>query len=172
MRNATRNLLPVTLALALSACASSADTIDASEPVAQTTPERNDIMKSGAFSVSLAVKDIAASRAFYEKLGFTKFGGDQSQNWLILQNEDRVTIGLFQGMFEQNIMTFNPGWTQAATAMDEFRDIRDIQAELQEKGITPTTAADPDSTGPASFVLTDPDGNPILFDQHVPKPGE
>ncbi len=175
MRNPGRHLLLVAqslaLALVLTACASRSDVTEPAAAPAHPIPERNITMKSGAFSISLAVKDIAASRAFYEKLGFTKFGGDEKQNWLILQNEDRVTIGLFQGMFELNIMTFNPGWTQAATAMDDFRDVRDIQAELQEKGITPVTAADPDSTGPASFVLADPDGNSILFDQHVPRPG-
>jgi catechol 2,3-dioxygenase-like lactoylglutathione lyase family enzyme len=127
-------------------------------------------MHLGAFSVNLAVKDLAASRAFYEKLGFTKFGGDPAQNWLILQN-GTTTIGLFQGMFDENLLTFNPGWTSSATALDDFQDVREIQAVLQEKGITPTTAADPASTGPANCVLTDPDGNTILLDQHVPKPG-
>ncbi|NKB88679.1 MAG: VOC family protein [Acidobacteria bacterium] len=127
-------------------------------------------MELGNFSVSLAVKDIAASRAFYEKLGFTEFGGDQDQNWLIMKN-GTVNIGLFQGMFPNNLLTFNPGWNHDATAQDGFQDVRAIQAALQEQGIELATAADPDSTGPASFAITDPDGNTILFDQHVPSPG-
>ncbi len=128
-------------------------------------------MQLGNFSVSLAVNDIAASRAFYEKLGFRVVGGDQAQHWLILQN-DTATIGLFQGMFERNILTFNPGWDRDSATRAEFTDIRDLQSELQRRGITPTSAADPASTGPASVVLTDPDGNPILLDQHVPRPAQ
>lgn len=123
-------------------------------------------MQLGAFSVSLAVKDIAASRRFYEQLGFAVFAGDQSQRWLIMRNGDCV-IGLFQGMFEQNILTFNPGWDQAARPLDTFTDIRVLQRRLRERGIAPATAADEGSTGPASFTLADPDGNVILFDQHV-----
>ena len=106
-------------------------------------------MKLGNFSVSLAVKDIGASRAFYEKLGFRVFGGDQKQNWLILQNET-ATIGLFQGMFDKNIMTFNPGWDRSANALKEFDDVRDIQRTLKSRGLTPATAADEATTGPAS----------------------
>jgi catechol 2,3-dioxygenase-like lactoylglutathione lyase family enzyme len=128
-------------------------------------------MQLGAFSVSLAVKDIAASRRFYEQLGFAVFAGDQSQRWLILKNGDCV-IGLFQGMFEQNILTFNPGWDQAARPLDTFTDIRVLQRWLRERGIEPATAADEGSTGPASFTLADPDGNLILFDQHVPAADE
>ena len=126
-------------------------------------------MRLGNFSVSLAVKDIGASRAFYEKLGFRAIGGDQAQNWLILQNETS-TIGLFQGMFDKNLLTFNPGWDRSANTLPDFDDVRDIQRTLKGRGLVPTAAADESSTGPASMVLTDPDGNPILIDQHVPKP--
>lgn len=123
-------------------------------------------MQLGAFSVSLAVKDIAASRAFYEKLGFEVFGGDAEQNWLMLRN-GRHVIGLFQGMFENNVLTFNPGWDQEAKPLDEFTDVRTIQKSLEEQGVEFTVQADPDSKGPASFVVVDPDGNAILVDQHV-----
>ena len=122
-------------------------------------------MKLGVFSVSLAVKDIAASRAFYEKFGFTVFGGDQSQNWLILKNEDTI-IGLFQGMFEGNILTFNPGWDSNAKNLSEFIDVRKIQRTLKEQGVQFASEADESTVGPASFSVTDPDGNQILFDQH------
>jgi len=123
-------------------------------------------MELGAFSVSLAVKDIHASKAFYEKLGFSDFGGDIAQNWLILKNGDHV-IGLFQGMFENNILTFNPGWTQDAQPLASFTDVRDLQRQLKAQGTAFESEADESSTGPASFILTDPDGNTILFDQHV-----
>jgi catechol 2,3-dioxygenase-like lactoylglutathione lyase family enzyme len=126
-------------------------------------------MRLGNFSVSLAVKDIGASRAFYEKLGFRVIGGDQDMNWLILQN-DMATIGLFQGMFEKNILTFNPGWDRAASTMEDFDDVRDIQQTLKNRGIVLDAEADSASTGPASLVLTDPDGNTVLIDQHVPRP--
>lgn len=126
-------------------------------------------MELGAFSVSLAVKDIAASRAFYEALGFSSFAGDQSQGWLILKNGSTV-IGLFQGMFERNILTFNPGWDQNANALRSFTDVRDIQKMLEAHGIAITTPADPDGTGPAHVVLADPDGNVVMLDQHVPRP--
>ena len=122
-------------------------------------------MKLGAFSVSLAVKDIAASRAFYEKLGFTVFGGDQSQNWLILKNEETI-IGLFQGMFEGNILTFNPGWDSNAKNLAEFVDVREIQRALKAQGVQFVSEADESTVGPASFIVTDPDGNQILVDQH------
>ena len=131
-----------------------------------TSSSKEQTMDLGAFSVSLAVKDIAASRAFYEKLGFEQFHGDQSQNWLIMQN-GTTTIGLFQGMFEENIMTFNPGWTQKAEALEEFTDVREIQRRLKAAGLELTTEADESTTGPASLVLSDPDGNMILLDQHV-----
>ncbi|MAD73484.1 MAG: glyoxalase [Rheinheimera sp.] len=122
-------------------------------------------MELGAFSVSLAVKDIAASKTFYEKLGFTTMGGDQAQGWLILKNGSTV-IGLFQGMFDKNILTFNPGWDQNAQNMDEFTDVRKIQSQLQAQGITLIKAADEASSGPAHIVLEDPDGNQIMLDQH------
>ncbi len=122
-------------------------------------------MKLGVFSISLAVKDIAASRAFYEKLGFTVFGGNQAQNWLILKNEETL-IGLFQGMFEGNILTFTPGWDSNAKNLAEFVDVRDIQKTLKALGVPLTTEADEATSGPASFTLTDPDGNQILVDQH------
>lgn len=127
-------------------------------------------MRLGNFSVSLAVKDIAASRAFYEKLGFRAIGGDQAQNWLILQNETS-TIGLFQGMFDKNVLTFNPGWDRNANQLADFDDVRELQRSLQARGLTLASTADESSTGPASLMLIDPDGNPILIDQHVPKPG-
>ena len=122
-------------------------------------------MKLGAFSVSLAVKDIAASRAFYEKFGFSVFGGNQDQRWLIMKNEDAL-IGLFQGMFEGNILTFNPGWDSNAKNLDEFTDVRDIQRHLKSRGIALSSEADESTTGPASLTATDPDGNQILVDQH------
>jgi lactoylglutathione lyase len=123
-------------------------------------------MELGAFSISLAVKDIEASRAFYEKFGFTVFGGDASQNWLILKNGDHV-IGLFQGMFEKNTLTFNPGWDSNATTLDSFDDVRELQRQLKSQGVQLMSEADETTTGPASFVAVDPDGNPILVDQHV-----
>lgn len=123
-------------------------------------------MDLGAFSVSLSVKDLAASMAFYEKLGFVALEGcDPAQGWMILKNGDHV-IGLFQGMFEGNILTFNPGWDQAAQNTETFTDVREIQARLQDAGIELTATADPDTTGPASITLIDPDGNAILIDQH------
>jgi catechol 2,3-dioxygenase-like lactoylglutathione lyase family enzyme len=123
-------------------------------------------MELGAFSVSLAVKDIEASKLFYEKLGFAIFGGDQAQNWLIMKNGDTV-IGLFQGMFEQNILTFNPGWNSDAQPLGEFTDVRALQRQVKALGVPLLSEADEGSTGPASFVLVDPDGNTILVDQHV-----
>ena len=123
-------------------------------------------MQLGAFSVSLSVKDIKVSKSFYQKLGFAVFGGDETQNWLIMKNVDHV-IGLFQGMFEQNILTFNPGWDQNAQPVDSFTDVRDLQKALKAQGIKFASEADERSTGPASFIVMDPDGNPILVDQHV-----
>ena len=123
-------------------------------------------MKLGAFSVSLAVADIAPSKAFYAKLGFVVAGGDEAQNWLILRNGETV-IGLFQGMFDKNILTFTPGWDQHAEAVEEFTDVRQLQATLAERGIEFQSKAEPGTEGPASFVIVDPDGNPILVDQHV-----
>ncbi|MEP6922131.1 MAG: VOC family protein [bacterium] len=123
-------------------------------------------MELGNFSVGLAVKDIEASKQFYEKLGFTVFMGNQSQNWLIMKNGDRV-IGLFQGMFEKNVLTFNPGWNSDAQPLKEFTDVRELQRQLKAGGIDMITEADESSTGPASFMISDPDGNTILVDQHV-----
>jgi len=123
-------------------------------------------MKLGAFSVSLAVKDIQQSKAFYEHLGFTVFAGDLEKNYLIMKNEHAL-IGLFQGMFENNILTFNPGWDMDAKPLDNFKDVREIQKTLKEKGIALESTADEDTKGPASFMVLDPDGNTILIDQHV-----
>lgn len=123
-------------------------------------------MTLGCLSVSLAVKDIAASREFYEQTGFATMGGDQAQGWLILKNEPHV-IGLFQGMFDKSILTFNPGWDQNAQKLDTFTDVRELQRHLKVAGVTLTDECDESTTGPAHITLTDPDGNPILIDQHV-----
>jgi catechol 2,3-dioxygenase-like lactoylglutathione lyase family enzyme len=123
-------------------------------------------MELGAFSISLAVKDLEASRKFYEKLGFKAFAGDPSQNWQILKNGDHV-IGLFQGMFDKNILTFNPGWDQKAQKLATFTDVRELQRWLKAQGVKLMNEADESTTGPASFMAVDPDGNPILVDQHV-----
>lgn len=126
-------------------------------------------MQLGNFSVSLSVKDIHASKAFYEKLGFEEVGGNIDQNWVVLKN-DTTKIGLFQGMFDKNILTFNPGWTHERETLEDFEDVRELQAKLKERGLELQTEADESTEGPASFVLVDPDGNPILVDQHVPRP--
>ena len=123
-------------------------------------------MDLGNFSVSLAVKDIGKSKAFYEKLGFVVFGGDESQKWLIMKSPT-ATIGLFEGMFEKNTLTFNPGWDQDAKAVGEFKDVREFQQHMESQGLDIAMRADPDTKGPASLVVIDPDGNPILIDQHV-----
>lgn len=123
-------------------------------------------MNLGNFSVSLSVKDIKASKEFYEALGFTVFHGDIEQNWLILKNETS-TIGIFQGMFEKNILTYNPGWDGNANTLDEFTDVREIQKKLEAKGLNLIRKVEDGTTGPASITLIDPDGNPILIDQHV-----
>ena len=123
-------------------------------------------MELGTSSISLSVKDIEASKLFYEKLGFTVFGGDQSQNWLIMKNGDHA-IGLFQDMFEKNILTFNPGWNSDAQQLDNFTDVRELQRQLKDRGVEMISQADENSTGPASFMIIDPDGNTILVDQHV-----
>ena len=122
-------------------------------------------MKLGVFSMSLSVKDIKASKEFYENLGFTEFGGNIDQNWLIMKNRNSV-IGLFQGMFDNNILTFNPGWDENAKNVDPYDDVREIQKKLKSKGVKLDTEADESTSGPASIVLTDPDGNSILIDQH------
>lgn len=123
-------------------------------------------MQLGAFSISLSVKDLATSQQFYEKLGFEVFGGNADHNYLILRNETTV-IGLFQGMFEQNILTFNPGWDANAQPLAQFDDVRSIQQQLKAQHVALTTEVDPNTTGPASLTLVDPDGNVILVDQHV-----
>lgn len=123
-------------------------------------------MKLGAFSVSLSVKDLETSKQFYENLGFSVFAGEKERNYLILKNEDTI-IGLFQGMFENNILTFNPGWDENASKLEKFDDVREIQQTLKQKGVALLSEADESSTGPASFMFMDPDGNTILIDQHV-----
>jgi len=128
-------------------------------------------MSLGNFSVSLTVKDLEASRAFYEKLGFKQCGGNAAKKWLVLQN-DTATIGLFQGFFEKNTLTFNPGWDRTKATLPRFDDVRDIQRMLKSKGLTLTTSADESTSGPASVTLSDPDGNPILIDQFVPRPSK
>jgi catechol 2,3-dioxygenase-like lactoylglutathione lyase family enzyme len=126
-------------------------------------------MELGNFSISLAVKDVKASKAFYEKLDFKEVGGKLEQNWIILQN-GTTTIGLFQGMFQGNLMTFNPGWTKDQETLKDFQDVRELQKALKARGIALTTEADESTDGPASFTMVDPDGNAILVDQHVPRP--
>ena len=123
-------------------------------------------MQLGSFSLSLAVKNLEASRQFYEKLGFTNFGGDPARHWIILKNGDLV-IGLFEGMFQRNAMTFNPGWDGNARTLIEYTDVRELQRQLRMRGVRFVREADESTTGPASFLIVDPDGNPILFDQHV-----
>jgi catechol 2,3-dioxygenase-like lactoylglutathione lyase family enzyme len=123
-------------------------------------------MELGTFSVSLTVQDIEASKAFYEKFGFKAIMGDISQNWLILRNGN-ATIGLFQGMFDKNILTFNPGWDHNAQKLETFTDVRELQRQLKIQGVQLISVADESTTGPASFIAVDPDGNPILFDQHI-----
>ncbi|MFF4388303.1 MULTISPECIES: VOC family protein [unclassified Streptomyces] len=123
-------------------------------------------MDLGAFSMSLTVRDLDASRAFYENLGFAAFGGDPGQGWLILKNGD-VVIGLFMGMFEKNMLTFNPGWDSSARALESFTDVREVQRRLKAQGVEFLTEVDESGSGPGSFLVVDPDGNPVLFDQHV-----
>ena len=123
-------------------------------------------MQLGAFSVSLTVKDLQASKKFYEKLGFSDYGGVPEENWVIMKNGD-VIIGLFQGMFDKNILTFNPGWDSDAQALENYTDVRELQRQLKEQGVEFQVEADEATSGPASFVIEDPDGNPILVDQHV-----
>lgn len=123
-------------------------------------------MKLGLFSLSLNVTDLQISKSFYEKLGFEPYGGHEEQGWLILKNGSTI-IGLFEGMFDRNMLTFNPGWDEHTNQLEEFVDVRDIQKNLKSKGISPATEADEETTGPASFIVIDPDGNPILIDQHV-----
>lgn len=143
-------------------------TMQATQPPADKGKEQKPL-NLGNFSVSLTVKDIARSRAFYEKLGFRVIAGNAAQKWLILQNET-ATFGLFQGMFERNSLTFNPGWDRNSKTLEQFEDVRELQKTLKDRGLTLTTSADDSGMGPASFSLVDPDGNPILIDQHVPAP--
>ena len=132
----------------------------------QVISQEENRLELGAFSISLAVKDLEVSKAFYEKFGFKAFGGDASQNWLILKNGDTIT-GLFQGMFEKNILTFNSGWDSNAQKLDAFTDVRQLQRQFKAKGVKFASEADEHTSGPASFIAEDPDGNPILVDQHV-----
>ncbi len=139
-------------------------------PRAEDKPTgKDDPLQLGNFSVSLTVKDIHVSRAFYQKLDFKQVGGDIDQNWVVLQNGP-VTVGLFQGMFERNMLTFNPGWNAKKETLKEFQDVRELQRILKSRGVKLETEADESTSGTAFFTLKDPDGNPILFDQHVPKP--
>lgn len=146
-------------------------TLSATSAPQEEDPQQDPSMKLGNFSVSLAVKDIKASRDFYQKLDFHEVGGNIDHNWLVLQNGS-TTVGLFQGMFEDNLMTFNPGWDKDKNTLKEFDDVRAIQTKLKERGIKPVMEADAESQGPASFVVVDPDGNTILFDQHVDHPAK
>lgn len=157
-----------TALLALGAIVLSMNPIVAQQPRhsnSSTNIEENDTMKLGAFSISLSVKDLGTSKDFYEKLGFAVFAGSMDQNYLIMKSENAL-IGLFQGMFESNILTFNPGWDEDGNEIEHFDDIREIQRHVKNKGITLTSEADEASSGPVSFMLSDPDGNVILFDQH------
>ena len=138
-------------------------------PNTKAKEEEKPQMQLGSFSVSLTVKDIKKSKQFYEKLGFQEVAGELDKNWIIMRN-GTTTIGLFQGMFEKNIMTFNPGWDKDQNTLKSFQDVRELQAKLIASGINPDVKADENGTGPSSFVIQDPDGNPILFDQHVDKP--
>jgi len=131
--------------------------------------KKEDAVELGNFSVSLAVKDIKASKAFYEKLGFEQVSGELAQNWVVLKN-GTTKIGLFQGMFEKNSLTFNPGWDSERQTPEDFQDVRELQRILKQRGVKLESEADEKSDGPAYFTLVDPDGNPILVDQHVPKP--
>jgi predicted lactoylglutathione lyase len=135
-------------------------------PIVNVQPLKLQQMKLGAFSVSLNVKDLTISKQFYEHLGFSVYAGDMAKNFLIMKNGDTI-IGLFYGMFEETILTFNPGWDQNAAKMEAYDDIREIQKQLKQKGIKAEQEVDETTTGPASFVITDPDGNVILFDQHI-----
>lgn len=165
-----RFLFAMTL-MVVSTAATHKGSVQAQEARSATGPMKaeTDKLQFGNFSVSLTVKDIKASKAFYEKLDFAQIHGNLDQNWVIMQN-GTTTIGLFQGMFEKNILTFNPGWNHKAETLAEFQDVRDLQATLRNRGITPVQEADAMTKGPASFVIVDPDGNTILIDQHVAKP--
>jgi catechol 2,3-dioxygenase-like lactoylglutathione lyase family enzyme len=154
----------LTLAAALALIATAGATTALSTQATEKKP-----MELGNFSLSLAVKDIKASKAFYEKLDFKVVGGKLEQNWIVLQN-GAAKIGLFQGMFDKNIMTFNPGWTKDKETLKDFQDVRELQRTLKARGLAVAPEADETTEGPAYFQLTDPDGNTLLFDQHVPSP--
>jgi catechol 2,3-dioxygenase-like lactoylglutathione lyase family enzyme len=156
-------LLPILLA-----CGLVAATPTTSRPQSEQA-KKDDSMQLGNFCLSLAVKDIKVSKAFYEKLDFKQVSGKLEQNWVVLQN-GTTKIGLFQGMFEKNILTFNPGWDHERKTPKDFQDVRELQRILKQRGIKLQTEADESTEGPASFTLVDPDGNPVLVDQHVPKP--
>ncbi|SFT67174.1 Catechol 2,3-dioxygenase [Algoriphagus locisalis] len=155
-----------TLATAISVSFSLGFFVHSFFPPSKPEPKQVENMKLGAFSVSLSVKDLSKSKEFYENLGFSVFGGDMKNNYLIMKNE-RTLIGLFQGMFEENILTFNPGWDENAKKVEGFQDVRKIQQHLKSAGVEIINPADENSEGPASFVVKDPDGNMILFDQHL-----
>ena len=158
-------LISIVICSFLHGCASNETEKEIIEPEISKAMEIENNMKLGAFSISIAVKDLIVSKNFYETLGFSQMGGDVKMNYLIMKNEDKV-IGLFQGMFEKNILTFNPGWNQNAEDINGFKDIREIQEQLLKDGIEIDTKIDKTTSGPASFMITDPDGNAILFDQH------
>lgn len=153
------------LAACLAIFALLAMSLAGSDKSKQANDKGSQKMNLGAFSISLAVKNLEESRAFYEKLGFEQIGGAAEQNWLILKNGESI-IGLFQGMFDKNILTFNPGWAGDGEHPEEFTDIRELQKTLKERGLELITEADASTTGPASLTLIDPDGNPVLLDQH------
>ena len=155
--------------LALFVCCWAIYPVSGSRPDETSINARKFDMQLGNFSISLTVKDVNASKEFYEKLGFKVSGGDLKRKYVILQNETS-TIGLYQGMFEKNSLTYNPGWDRDKKTLDEFQDVREIQQELKKRGLNPVVAADESTDGPAYLTLVDPDGNPILIDQHVPKP--
>lgn len=162
-----KRLLPSLFLCVMASCASSQSAGVRPTAVAQRSAAVSPQL--GNFSVSLAVKDLGASRAFYEKLGFRMVAGDPAKHWIVLAN-DTARIGLFQGMFDKNTLTFNPGWDREKRTLARFEDVRDIQKGLKSQGITPAVAADESTAGPAFLMLQDPDGNPILIDQHVPRP--
>ena len=163
-----RTIIPCFVLLA---CGLSVATITGQRLVATEDNANANGLRLGNFSISLTVKDVQASKDFYEKLGFKMSGGDLKRKYVILQNES-CTIGLFQGMFEKNSLTFNPGWDRNKQTLPAFQDVRELQQELKKRGLNPVVAADESTTGPAFFTLADPDGNPILIDQHVPKPAK
>ena len=162
-----KRLLPSLFLCVMASCASSQSVGVRPTAVAQRSAAVSPQL--GNFSVSLAVKDLGASRAFYEKLGFRMVAGDPAKHWIVLAN-DTARIGLFQGMFDKNTLTFNPGWDRTMATLVEFDDVRALQSEFERRGLALTLKADPASTGPAALMLVDPDGNPILVDQHVPRP--